>query len=271
MVNKYKVSRGMSAAINKAYHNLGMHLANTLVNIEHLSLLPTSNVSDISIMSQMVNLKYADLDKNKIVDLTPLKDLTKLERLYISNNDIGDLSPLSNLQTLHALSISNLFLVKDFTCLTKLSGLRSLNCRGLHIDPEILSKIPNLENVNTVNETVSDNRSWYKGTYYANTYKISESYSYGFETSYILDQDHHTYNVILYKAENCWYVTIDKYIWMIVGCLDNRKYVMDFLDNIFKKYSTDEFISIIKRKPYIILDDNIPNQLDLISKEGFTI
>lgn len=253
MANKYKVSRGMSAAINRGFSHakIASSNENALSKITCLQLLSTSNVCDISIMSQMTNLKTADLSSNNITDLTPLKNLTTLERLYINDNyGVEDISPLSNLQNLHTLSITNLTKIKNLSVLTKLEGLKSLYCRRTNIDPDILSKIPNLHDVNNMDNTIKDNRYWYS------LYGFTKTYRYGLNT--------HPENAVLHKAENVWYLTFDDYIWVIVGCLDNRKYVLDFLTYIFRKYSTDDLIKIIKRKPYVILDGDVQNQLDIM-------
>jgi internalin A len=65
-----------------------------------------NNISDISNLSSLTNLKYLYLWGNKITDISPLSTLTNLRSLRLRDNDIQDFSPLQYLTNLEALDIS---------------------------------------------------------------------------------------------------------------------------------------------------------------------
>ena len=56
---------------------------------------------NIDELSKLINLKWLNLNNNKVKNIARLSNLTNLQRLYLSNNqikDIGVLSELTNLQ-----------------------------------------------------------------------------------------------------------------------------------------------------------------------------
>ena len=56
-----------------------------------------TQISDLTPLKDMVEMKTLSLYGNKITDISPLAGMTKLEQLYLSNNQIVDVSPLKNL------------------------------------------------------------------------------------------------------------------------------------------------------------------------------
>ena len=59
-----------------------------------------NQISDVSPLTGLTNLKHLGLTKNQISDVSPLAGLTNLERLYLSGNEISDTSSLANLTNL---------------------------------------------------------------------------------------------------------------------------------------------------------------------------
>ena len=63
------------------------------------------DLTDLSPLSGMTNLKVLYLSNNKISDISALSGLTNLEELYLWKNSISDISPLSSLTKLKYLDI----------------------------------------------------------------------------------------------------------------------------------------------------------------------
>ena len=66
--------------------------------------LDSNQISDLTSLAELTNLKTLYLYGNQITDLTPLAGLTGLTELDISCNQITDLSPLKGLTNLRLLS-----------------------------------------------------------------------------------------------------------------------------------------------------------------------
>jgi len=263
VANKYNVSRGMSAAIEKGFRQAGINEKDkSLDKISSLELLPTSNVKDISIMSKMTNLHYAYLDKNRIVDITPLKNLTNLIQLNLDYNfEITDLTPISSIKSLQYLSITGLNKVKVFDPLLKLKKLISLSCRTTQITSETLSKIPNLKTVN-FSTIVEENRYWY--------YSSCAARNKPCEFRYGVENKTNPFNgVTIHCYSNGWLLNIDDFILLINAKIKDKKYIMDFLDIIFKKYSPKQVKKLILDNSYMILSEDI--QKHLIMNDGIKL
>lgn len=86
---------------------------------------PHGDVSDLSILSQMPNLKTLYLCQQEIEDVSPLAGLP-LEELYLAENYITDLSPLGTLSNLQVLCLGG-NPAYDLTPLSSLSRLMKLN------------------------------------------------------------------------------------------------------------------------------------------------
>jgi len=76
-------------------------MTNMKTLILHLNL-----IDDISALSNMNNLIKLTLNYNGISDITPLSNMTKLEELYLPYNNIRDISPLSGLDSLSVLELN---------------------------------------------------------------------------------------------------------------------------------------------------------------------
>ena len=105
-------------------------------NIRHLWLKHNKNISDLSPIAGLHNLRKLDIGDNSVSDLSPLAELTNLESINIGNNRISDLSPLVGLKNLGYFMSWNNFL-SDLSPLVKLT---KMNLWGIDIcggDPDI--------------------------------------------------------------------------------------------------------------------------------------
>lgn len=85
---------------------------------------PHGNISDLSLLAKMPNLKELYLCGQQIEDLTPIKDLP-LRQLYLCDNKITDFTPLADISTLELLYIGN-NPAKNLSPLASLSSLKEL-------------------------------------------------------------------------------------------------------------------------------------------------
>ena len=129
-----------------------------------------NNVSDVSPLKDLANLKYLDLSDNSISDISPLKHLVKLEYLDLGDNatsddlpqgqdllgnTISDVSPLTDLVKLEYLDLSDSN-ISDISPLTDLVNLRELDLRGNTISD--VSPLKNLVKLEWLN--LSRNTEW---------------------------------------------------------------------------------------------------------------
>lgn len=91
-------------------------------------------ISDLSPLSNLVQIEELSLNNNHIVDISPLSNMTNLRELYLSNNNILDISPLSHLTKLEVIHLENNN-ISDLYPLIKNTGI----CRG---DEIIISNNP---------------------------------------------------------------------------------------------------------------------------------
>ncbi|MBC2262500.1 KxYKxGKxW signal peptide domain-containing protein [Listeria sp. FSL L7-0091] len=91
-----------------------------LINLTHVNLGGSNQISDISPLSGLVNLRELWLDHSQISDISPLSGLVNLRELYLNNNQISDISPLSGLVNLN-------WLVLDRNQISDISSLSSLS------------------------------------------------------------------------------------------------------------------------------------------------
>jgi len=76
-----------------------------LVDSLHISNM--SPLSEITGIQEFINLKYLDLNRNRILNISQLENLIQLEYLDISSNRIEDIAPLTGLSNLIKLDISD--------------------------------------------------------------------------------------------------------------------------------------------------------------------
>lgn len=139
-----------------------------LQNLATLSLVGCNiSDSDLPYISQLKNLQelelgYVNYEGNNVTDITPLSSLTNLKTLYLCNNDISDLKPLENLANLTTLyldqnNISNVSSLANLTNLRFLSFGRELYGKGNPLkDITPLSNLKNLTTLKLSNCDVDD-------------------------------------------------------------------------------------------------------------------
>jgi len=77
-----------------------------MVKLETLSLSGHGEISDISFLAGLTNLKGLGLGSNNISDISVLAGLTNLESLGIYDNQISDVSPLFGLTNLRGIRLT---------------------------------------------------------------------------------------------------------------------------------------------------------------------
>lgn len=103
---------------------------------------PHGDISDLSLLARMPNLKTLYLCQQQIEDLTPLSGLP-LEELYLADNYIADFSPLEALSELQVLFLGN-NPARDLSPLASLSHLRDLNLDSLDGDVDSFAPLSGL-------------------------------------------------------------------------------------------------------------------------------
>jgi hypothetical protein len=84
-----------------------------------------NQISDISPLAGLINLRELHLGANQISDLTPLVNITRLRVLYLWRNQISDISPLAGMTNLSWLSLwSNQ--IRDLTPLSDMTEMTHL-------------------------------------------------------------------------------------------------------------------------------------------------
>ena len=95
--------------------------------------LSSRNLTDISALAALRDLRELDLSDNAITDLSPLAGLTGLEVLNLSGNQIQELWPLAGLTALQRLDLSD-NRIEDIATLSELTGLEVLDLSGNQIE-----------------------------------------------------------------------------------------------------------------------------------------
>ncbi|QWG26610.1 LPXTG cell wall anchor domain-containing protein [Bacillus mycoides] len=126
-----------------------------MTNLEKLTLRE-SNVTDISVISELRHLKYLDLSSNPIESIQPVSKLENLDMLFLRDNKIADLTPLSQMKKIKILDLigNN---IKDLTPLFTVLSLEEVYLANNQISN--LSGIEKLKNVKLLwigNNKISD-------------------------------------------------------------------------------------------------------------------
>ena len=128
-------------------------------NMDRLVLAPWgegNQVSDLSPIAGLVNLKVLDLFGNNVSDLSPLVGLINLEWLTFERNNVSDLSPLAGLINLRFLGFSK-GNVSDLSPLAGLINLEGLKFHDGNVsDLSPLAGLVNLKRVDSWNSPLSD-------------------------------------------------------------------------------------------------------------------
>lgn len=145
---------------------LNIGISSGIQNLQKMNKLNLSNnkISDISIFSNMPNLKILYLGSNDITDVVPLENMKKLEEynlqrntissitslgempelncLTLSNNRLADLSFLKNYPWVGYLSIDGNLRISTLQPLSESTGLQAINIKGTQVKD--LSPLENL-------------------------------------------------------------------------------------------------------------------------------
>ncbi|MGS2746723.1 leucine-rich repeat domain-containing protein [Bacillus zanthoxyli] len=114
-----------------------------MTNLEKLTLRE-SNVTDISAISKLRDLKYVDLTSNPIKNIHPIEQLENINMLFLRDNKISDLTPLSKMKKIKTLDLvgNN---IEDIQPLFTLSTMKQLYLANNQISD--LTGINQLSNV----------------------------------------------------------------------------------------------------------------------------
>lgn len=114
-------------------------------------IIDDPELSDLTPLSILINLKNLFLKNSRVEDLSPLSSLTSLENLGISNTRISDLSPLVRLINLKSLELNS----NEIFDLRPLAGL--INLRGLSLNNNRIVNLEHLSNLPLENLHLNDN------------------------------------------------------------------------------------------------------------------
>jgi TonB family protein len=131
-------------AMNKGIRDLsGLEHA---TNLQAL-LLPFNEISDLSPLAALPQLRVLQVRYNRIRDLSPISNVAKLESLDLRHNEVTDVLPLVSLTTLVDLWLSE-NAITDVSPLGDLVGLMHLDLRYNEIsDPSGLTSLPELKSL----------------------------------------------------------------------------------------------------------------------------
>lgn len=107
-----------------------------LAGLSNLRVLAAyqNRISDLTPLAGLVNLTDLDIHHNQVRDVSALAGLTRLRRLKLRENPLRDISPLSALTGLEELILS-VTAVSDISPLLGLRSLKKLDLRGCPLDP----------------------------------------------------------------------------------------------------------------------------------------
>ena len=115
---------------------------------------PYGDISDLSLLAKMPNLRELYLCQQEITDLSPLSELS-LRELNLADNQIDDLSPLASIPSLQVLYLGN----NPFADLSPLSSLELLRVLNLDaIDRSHLDSFAPLSGLEMLEQLSLNNR-----------------------------------------------------------------------------------------------------------------
>jgi len=119
-----------------------------LKNLKELNLNHTK-VNDINPIKDLVNLEYLGLTHTKVNDISPVKGLVNLEELYLDGNtQVSDISPVKDLKNLKVLYLNNTS-VSDISPISSLKNLNKLNLSETQVND--ISPVKGLVNLGYLN------------------------------------------------------------------------------------------------------------------------
>ncbi|MDW3196720.1 MAG: COR domain-containing protein [Cytophagales bacterium] len=115
-----------------------------LLNLKHLDL-SNNEIKDLKTLGQLVDLNFLYLRGNKIKDIHSLRGIQSLIHLDLHSNQIEDIAPIESLKDLRSLNIHSNH-IQDLMPLKELINLSSLKLSNNRI--EHISAVKNLSNLN---------------------------------------------------------------------------------------------------------------------------
>ncbi len=121
-----------------------------LVELKNLKVLrlASTQMSDLSPLAELKNLKELGLANALLSDLSPLAELKNLEGLWLAKTQVSDLSTLVELKNLERLWLVNM-LVSDLSTLAELKNLEWLWLHNTQVSDEQVQELrqalPNCE------------------------------------------------------------------------------------------------------------------------------
>jgi hypothetical protein len=127
----------------------------------HTVMLDSTQVSVLSLLTELKNLNELILINTQVTDLSPLTELNNLRSLRLIGTQLNDLSPLAELKNLERLALNsfpnNITRVCDPWQLADLKNLKSLELMNTQvIDISPLAELKNLEALKLLRTSVSD-------------------------------------------------------------------------------------------------------------------
>ncbi|MFM9948224.1 MAG: leucine-rich repeat domain-containing protein, partial [Saprospiraceae bacterium] len=120
-----------------------------LTNLKELYVSETK-ARDLSPLAKLTNLNLLSISSAEVSDLSPLAKLTNLNSLFVSHAPVSDLSPLANLANLNGLFVYHT-IVSDLSPLANLTNLNWLDVNSTQVSD--LSPLTNLTNLNWLDVT----------------------------------------------------------------------------------------------------------------------
>ena len=139
---------------------------NAPITVEEMTTLrklivPDRGIQDLTGLQFATNLDDLTLGwwgrgGNQVSDLSPISGLINLRRLFLNDNPVSDISPLRGLKNLTRLSLEGT-LVSDISLVRGLTNLTRLSIHGILIsDLSPVVGLINLEELSFANESLSD-------------------------------------------------------------------------------------------------------------------
>ena len=117
---------------------------------------PTGDISDISDLTLLKNLKRLTFAGNQITDITPLFELSSLEVLWLYCNPIRSLEGIEALQNLESIDVSNTE-ISDITPLLEIPSLYSIDISNTYVSSiDGIENLPHLIDLRISGTNVSD-------------------------------------------------------------------------------------------------------------------
>ena len=127
------------------------------INLRSRLDLRDNQISDISPIAGLTELRELEINRNTISDISPVRDLTSLTLLVLKGNQISDISPIAGLINLRRLYLDdNLFPdLSPLRGLTNLEGLHFSENKGVS-DLSPLVGLVNLKTIGSWGHSISD-------------------------------------------------------------------------------------------------------------------